>query len=201
MTSQIPSVQFNELDSKAWGNDLTLVGSIFESEDGVVYLLPFPGDGDWDISDLVQVYLSNRDWEDLLIQSDRMETEILTKAADGLVTKVVLRKSSRQIEQSIVWEVYRRDNFKCRYCAADSVPLTVDHLVTWESGGPSTVDNLVSACKKCNKKRGCLEYSSWLKSEYYQERSKNLEETTRTENLRKQDDLSSISLKVHVNSR
>ncbi|GAG09150.1 unnamed protein product, partial [marine sediment metagenome] len=57
--------------------------------------------------------------------------------------------------------------YKCRYCGRDDVPLTVDHLVLWEDGGPSIEENLVSACRKCNKKRGNTEYSDWLQHPYY----------------------------------
>ena len=57
--------------------------------------------------------------------------------------------------------VFLRDHFKCVYCNAQFSPytyrnnLTVDHVVPRTFGGRTTWDNLVSACKPCNNKRGC----------------------------------------------
>ena len=70
--------------------------------------------------------------------------------------------------------MYRRDHYRCRYCGANDVPLTVDHLVLWEEGGPSTEENLVSACKDCNKTRGNTPYHLWLRDSYYKRVSANL---------------------------
>lgn len=81
--------------------------------------------------------------------------------------KVVLRKSQRQIDQHIAWTVYRRDNFRCVYCGNDHTPLTVDHLVLWEEFGDTVVENLVSACRKCNKTRGNQQVDEFLNSDYY----------------------------------
>ena len=47
--------------------------------------------------------------------------------------KIVLRKSQRNISQSISWNVFRRDNFRCVYCGSDNVPMTVDHVILWEN--------------------------------------------------------------------
>ena len=80
--------------------------------------------------------------------------EAQTQAEDGTLTKAILRKTARQIEASVSWQVWRRDGCRCRYCGRDNVPLTVDHLVRWEEGGPSTEENLVSSCKKCNQSQG-----------------------------------------------
>ncbi|WP_212636678.1 HNH endonuclease, partial [Salmonella enterica] len=56
---------------------------------------------------------------------------------------IILRKNQRILDQKIAWEVYRRDKYKCRYCGIDNVPLTVDHIITWESGGATHADNLM----------------------------------------------------------
>jgi hypothetical protein len=50
----------------------------------------------------------------------------------------------------------------------------VDHLVTWESGGPSIEENLVASCSKCNNARGETPYEEWLMSPYYKRVSANL---------------------------
>ena len=99
------------------------------------------------------------------------------------VNKVVLRKSQRNIEQGISWAVFRRDGYRCRYCGADDVPMTVDHVVRWENLGDSVPNNLICSCRKCNKTRGSMEYLDWLNSDYYVRVSASLTETQRLENF------------------
>ena len=101
-------------------------------------------------------------WQGIVKQSDMKEVEGMDKGK-----KIILRKSTRQIEQKIMWEVYRRDEYTCRYCGATDRPLTVDHIVLWEEMGPSIPLNLISSCKKCNNKRGNMQYEDWLKSPHY----------------------------------
>lgn len=49
--------------------------------------------------------------------------------------------------------VFKRDKFKCQYCGFDK-DLTLDHVVPRSKGGKSTWNNLVTACKKCNARKG-----------------------------------------------
>lgn len=51
-------------------------------------------------------------------------------------------------------EVFIRDNFTCQYCGRQAGDLTIDHVVPRSRGGPHTWDNLVSACKTCNHRKG-----------------------------------------------
>lgn len=51
-------------------------------------------------------------------------------------------------------EVFRRDGYTCQYCGAVSRHLTVDHVVPKHRGGASTWENLVSACRACNRRKG-----------------------------------------------
>jgi 5-methylcytosine-specific restriction endonuclease McrA len=48
--------------------------------------------------------------------------------------------------------VLLRDDFHCQYCGAKdkSSDLTVDHVQPKSRGGPSTWENLVCACQRCN---------------------------------------------------
>jgi 5-methylcytosine-specific restriction endonuclease McrA len=119
--------------------------------------------------------LTREDWVPFMRQSDIMETEVLEDAGEdrGLV-KAIVRKSARQISQTVSWDVFRRDGYACCYCGDNTSPLTVDHLVLWEELGPSIQQNLLSACKRCNSKRGNTPYDKWLKDSYYLKVSKNL---------------------------
>ncbi|MCK5104072.1 MAG: HNH endonuclease [Cyclobacteriaceae bacterium] len=49
--------------------------------------------------------------------------------------------------------VFKRDGFKCQYCGRER-ELTLDHLIPKAKGGKTSWNNLVTACKKCNSKKG-----------------------------------------------
>ena len=49
--------------------------------------------------------------------------------------------------------VFRRDGYQCQYCGT-SKDLTLDHVVPKAKGGSTTWNNLVTACKVCNSKKG-----------------------------------------------
>ena len=109
----------------------------------------------------------------IIRQSDLKEIGVI---GEDKAKKIILRKSTRQIETSVMWEVFRRDHYTCRYCGNDKVPMTVDHIVLWEAGGPSIEKNLICSCKKCNNTRGNMFYEQWLCSEEYKRVSKDLSE-------------------------
>mmetsp|Transcript_13061 Transcript_13061/g.48483 ORF Transcript_13061/g.48483 Transcript_13061/m.48483 type:complete len:173 (-) Transcript_13061:1782-2300(-) len=51
--------------------------------------------------------------------------------------------------------VLQRDHFCCQYCGETSLKeLTVDHVIPRSRGGSTTFCNTVTACKKCNNKKG-----------------------------------------------
>lgn len=116
--------------------------------------------------------------EDLQAIFNQLDTLEIT----GL-NKIVLRKSQRNIEQGVSWEVFRRDGYACRYCGANDVPLTVDHVIRWEMMGDSVVANLLCACRKCNKTRGNMEYPDWLQSDFYKKMSARLTQAQRDANI------------------
>ena len=49
--------------------------------------------------------------------------------------------------------VFKRDNFSCQYCGT-AKDLTLDHVIPRSKGGISAWNNLVSACKRCNARKG-----------------------------------------------
>ncbi|MBS1490943.1 MAG: HNH endonuclease [Bacteroidetes bacterium] len=49
--------------------------------------------------------------------------------------------------------VFKRDNFECQYCGTRR-DLTLDHVMPSSRGGTHSWHNLVSACKRCNAKKG-----------------------------------------------
>ncbi|NJN27463.1 MAG: HNH endonuclease [Cyclobacteriaceae bacterium] len=49
--------------------------------------------------------------------------------------------------------VFKRDGFTCQYCGTNQ-DLTLDHLIPKAKGGETKWNNLVTACKKCNSRKG-----------------------------------------------
>ncbi len=189
--------EFDEIVLLEIGHSICLSGMMLtDAKTDETFLVPFP---DQDINmDFDLLLLSIDEWKEVLRQTDIMETEVLAEDKDG-IKKAILRKSGRMIEGKISWAVFKRDEYKCRYCGRDDVPLTVDHLVLWEEGGPSIEENLVSACKKCNKKRGNMQYADWIKSDFYMEKCKNL--APEVQMLNSMITLDHIPRKAHVISR
>jgi 5-methylcytosine-specific restriction endonuclease McrA len=52
--------------------------------------------------------------------------------------------------------VLARDAFACQYCGRRASPreLTFDHVVPRARGGRTTWDNIVTACTRCNRRKG-----------------------------------------------
>jgi len=49
--------------------------------------------------------------------------------------------------------ILKRDNHRCQYCGCTS-NLTIDHIIPKSKGGEDSWENLVTACIKCNNKKG-----------------------------------------------
>lgn len=49
--------------------------------------------------------------------------------------------------------IFKRDNFECQYCGTKR-DLTLDHVIPSSRGGAQAWHNLVTACKRCNAKKG-----------------------------------------------
>jgi len=172
-------MEFKDIDLLTIGNEVTLSGCAWSGKGRMLVCL-FP-----DADDDLEVHIlrmTTDEWQAAIRQSDLLETEALVKADDGKLKKAIVRKSERHIEANVSWRVFKRDGYRCRYCGRDDVPLTIDHLVLWEDGGPSTEANLVSADRRCNKRRGNTQYADWLKGHDYQRLSQGLSEETKAAN-------------------
>jgi len=192
-------MKLGELDILEIGHTIQVAGVIYGST-GHLHLCLLP-DEKVETKQFVQLELDMEDWKKVIEQTDLLMTEVMAKSSDGQLAKIIIRKSTRQIEQGVSWNVFRRDGYRCRYCWNDKVPLTVDHLVLWEDGGPSIEDNLVSACRKCNKSRGRLQYADWLKSAYYLKVKRGLPGAVQTANDQLVDSLFKIPKRLHQASR
>ena len=127
-------------DKLKYGNEYNIVGVVFGRDDSDRHTLLMPGEkaiadeyllGNW-VSHGSQEELSSEQWQELIRQTDLLEVQVVDP--EDKHKKAIVRKTQRQIDQHTSWKVYKRDGYKCRYCANDDTPLTVDHLVTWETG-------------------------------------------------------------------
>jgi len=50
--------------------------------------------------------------------------------------------------------VLKRDSYACRYCYSTNGPFHMDHVYPFSKGGETTYANLVTACSRCNVKKG-----------------------------------------------
>lgn len=51
------------------------------------------------------------------------------------------------------FRILARDGFVCQYCGRgvkDKIKLEIDHIKSFNKGGTTTIDNLITACSDCN---------------------------------------------------
>ncbi len=51
-------------------------------------------------------------------------------------------------------EIFVRDQHTCQYCGRQGNDMTLDHVLPRHRGGGHTWDNLVTACRTCNHRKG-----------------------------------------------
>ena len=169
-------MDFKDFDILRIGNSLEIKGVIYGNavEDIIIML---PGQKMPEMMKAIEPTLEQ--WNAIIRQSDLLEVEVISGDPNK---KVILRKSTRQIDLNVSWSVFRRDGYKCRYCGNNHVPLTIDHIVLWENGGPTIEQNLITSCKKCNNTRGSMPYNDWLNSPEYLKVSEQLTEDEKLKN-------------------
>jgi 5-methylcytosine-specific restriction endonuclease McrA len=71
------------------------------------------------------------------------------------LVKYVRVKSRTRVKFSRA-NIYARDDYRCQYCGKKflSEDLTFDHVVPVATGGQKKWDNIVTACFRCNHKKG-----------------------------------------------
>lgn len=70
--------------------------------------------------------------------------------------KYVPLKTKKQIIRFSRTNVFIRDHYVCQYCGIrfPKQQLTLDHVIPIVQGGGKTWENIVSACKICNQRKG-----------------------------------------------
>lgn len=64
--------------------------------------------------------------------------------------------NARTISKKTRFEIFKRDDFTCRYCGSHppAVTLELDHIEAVANGGTAHETNLITACFDCNRGKG-----------------------------------------------
>ncbi|MBI3977712.1 MAG: HNH endonuclease [Chloroflexi bacterium] len=101
-----------------------------------------------------------------IVLIDRGKAEVLEHTNGGLrapsrtvplpsvIRLVYLIKRPRPQVRLSRREIFLRDGYTCQYCGVKTRDLTLDHVTPRHRGGKHTWENLVSACKACNHRKG-----------------------------------------------
>jgi hypothetical protein len=57
------------------------------------------------------------------------------------------------MDTAIRQRVFERDNYTCRYCGSKEGPFHADHVYPYSRGGETSINNMVTACARCNTKK------------------------------------------------
>lgn len=103
------------------------------------------------------------EWGEIIRQSDNPQVFV---GEAGLLAKTLHRKSQYQISGEVQQRIWMLDGFACVYCGArmgDRL-MTIDHFIPLEEGGVNDESNYVTACRKCNKRKGNMMPLAFLQS-------------------------------------
>jgi hypothetical protein len=191
-------INFSDINLLDIGNTIQLGGMIWVGPN-ISFITQVPQRQD-DLSQVKILPMTLENWEAFLRQCDILEIEILAQDPTG-ITKKLVRKSQRQIDGYVQWAVFQRDHYTCRYCGRTGIPLSVDHIVLWEEGGATVKDNLLAACKACNRDRGNTQYEAWMQSSIYLRKSAALPADLQQANLALINELPRLRTLNYVNKK
>lgn len=65
------------------------------------------------------------------------------------------------LSKSLRFEIFKRDSFTCQYCGRQTptAVLEVDHIIPKAEGGTDDPNNLITACRDCNRGKGAVPLS------------------------------------------
>jgi 5-methylcytosine-specific restriction endonuclease McrA len=72
----------------------------------------------------------------------------------SVIRLLYLIKRTHPVAKLTRKEIFMRDNYTCQYCGLQTRDLTIDHVIPRHRGGQHHWENLVSACKACNHRKG-----------------------------------------------
>jgi len=131
----------------------------------------------WGVDMHAEVLVLNASYEPLHLVSTRRAILLLLKDKAEIVEAAdhMIRAASAELPQPLVIRllryiklpsnlalpltrrlVYARDHYTCQYCGGQfpTSQLTMDHVIPKSRGGQKVWENIVTACKRCNQKKG-----------------------------------------------
>ena len=93
------------------------------------------------------------DWKRAVVLLMKEKAQLLSNTVIRLVNYIKLPYSLMMNHKPSRSMIYKRDGNKCQYCGSTK-ELSIDHVHPRSKGGRDTWENLVTACTKCNIKKG-----------------------------------------------
>jgi len=88
----------------------------------------------------------------------KLRSESLSVPVPLVIRLMYFVKIPRRISLPVTRRgILSRDHYTCQYCGATPPrkELTIDHVVPRSRGGKTIWENVVTACQKCNGRKGC----------------------------------------------
>lgn len=91
-----------------------------------------------------------------VLENSRGEIHSVTRVfpIPSVIRLVYMVKRPRHQRKLTKLELFNRDQYTCQYCGRQTKELTLDHVIPRRRGGEHTWENVVSACKVCNRRKG-----------------------------------------------
>jgi 5-methylcytosine-specific restriction endonuclease McrA len=91
-----------------------------------------------------------------VLENSRGEVHSVTQVffIPSVIRLVYMVKRPHHQRKLTKLEVFNRDHYTCQYCGRRTRELTLDHVIPRGRGGKHSWDNVVSACKVCNCRKG-----------------------------------------------
>ncbi len=91
-----------------------------------------------------------------VLEDSRGEIHSVTRTfpVPSVIRLVYMIKRPRPQRKLTKQEVFNRDKYTCQYCGCQTKELTIDHVIPRRRGGEHAWENVVSACKGCNRYKG-----------------------------------------------
>lgn len=92
-------------------------------------------------------------WKRAVVLLIKQKAQMISSKVIRLVSYVKLPFSRTMANLPTRPLIYKRDGYECQYCGR-LTELTIDHVIPSSKGGKDTWENMVTACLKCNLKKG-----------------------------------------------
>jgi len=91
-----------------------------------------------------------------VVENSRGELHSATRIFEipSVIRLVYMVKRPRLQRKLNKFEVFNRDEYTCQYCGRQVRELTLDHVIPRWLGGEHSWENIASACKVCNRRKG-----------------------------------------------